>query len=416
MPPKEKRAPWKEDQMANALAAIREGMSVLMASNKFKIPRWTLRNHINTGSTTKKLGRNAILNAHQENELCCRVFRMADAGMPITSNCLRRSVFTFCEGNGIKHAFPRTSRMAGRKWMKLFVGRHPEVVSKKAPPLIPSRAQKLNKVIVNVFFERLKNVVTELDIIDKPQNVYTVDVKECCLPLHHQHHYQVQQHQHVFEQSDDDDDDSSSPISSKLSETVTIVACGNAVGQCIPPMVLLKGNHLKPEWKDGMPCGSDVRIPPVGCMTTDIFNEWINNHFTKFKVSGPTVLIFDNVANHLDVNIIEAADNHEISLLCLPNNAAHELQPLQRTGFKTFEAIWTEELLHYFAKYPDAQSIEFGEIFDEVWSKCMTSSNIVSGFRCIGIYPFNRDALPESSFTPSSLIAGAESDNEPMDL
>ncbi len=36
----------------------------------------------------------------------------------------------------------------------------------------------------------------------------------------------------------------------------------------------------------------------------------------------------------------------------------------------------------------------FSEVFAEAWMKALTPTNIVSGFKKCGIYPFNRDAIP----------------------
>ncbi|KAK9679764.1 hypothetical protein QE152_g39740 [Popillia japonica] len=54
--------------------------------------------------------------------------------------------------------------------------------------------------------------------------------------------------------------------------------------------------------------------------------------------------------------------------------------------------------------------MRFGEIFGKVWLKAMTPSNIISGFRATGIFPFNSDVIPESAFAPS-LITQVEEIN-----
>jgi hypothetical protein len=33
-------------------------------------------------------------------------------------------------------------------------------------------------------------------------------------------------------------------------ENVTVVACENAIGNAVPPIILFKGKRVKPEWKD----------------------------------------------------------------------------------------------------------------------------------------------------------------------
>ncbi|KAK9752317.1 CENP-B N-terminal DNA-binding domain [Popillia japonica] len=85
MPPK-KRGPWSEESLKNALEGIKGDMSVLKVAQQYDIPRRTLRNHLLSGSTVKKLGRRSLLNKNQEAELFNRIFRLAEVGMPITSS------------------------------------------------------------------------------------------------------------------------------------------------------------------------------------------------------------------------------------------------------------------------------------------------------------------------------------------
>ena len=79
----------------------------------------------------------------------------------------------------------------------------------------------------------------KLDVIDKPERIYNVDKKGCRLSLPRQPyvltktgsrrvHYRGKEH----------------------GENVTIVSCGNALGNVIPPMILFKGKRMKQEWAD----------------------------------------------------------------------------------------------------------------------------------------------------------------------
>ncbi|KAI4464029.1 zinc finger fyve/phd-type [Holotrichia oblita] len=90
-----KRTKWTEDTMRIALEEVHNGQPVLAVAKQYGIPRRTLRNHIITGRIHRQLGRHSLLNVAEENELCRRIFRLAEVGMPLTPKVLRRSVFTF---------------------------------------------------------------------------------------------------------------------------------------------------------------------------------------------------------------------------------------------------------------------------------------------------------------------------------
>lgn len=48
------------------------------------------------------------------------------------------------------------------------------------------QAQKLNRVVVRDYFNKLKETLTQHDVIDKPERIFNVDEKGCQLSLHHQ--------------------------------------------------------------------------------------------------------------------------------------------------------------------------------------------------------------------------------------
>lgn len=73
---------------------------------------------------------------------------------------------------------------AGKDWLTAFRNSHPRMSLRKSQNLNEARAQKLNPVIVNDYFEKLKSLLLELDIIDEPQTIFNMDEKGIGLCLH----------------------------------------------------------------------------------------------------------------------------------------------------------------------------------------------------------------------------------------
>ncbi|XP_050498268.1 uncharacterized protein LOC126879249 isoform X2 [Diabrotica virgifera virgifera] len=71
------------------------------------------------------------------------------------------------------------------------------------------------------------------------------------------------------------------------------------------------------------------------------------DHFCRFKNPGPAFLIFDGASSHLNIRIVEAAMKKYVTLFCLLSNTAHELQPLDKAVFRSFESYWDEEVLNF---------------------------------------------------------------------
>ncbi|KAI4466292.1 hypothetical protein MML48_3g00008862 [Holotrichia oblita] len=305
--------------------------------------------------------------------------------MPLTPKVLRRSVFAFVEENGLKQPFSIQNRLAGRKWMALFYRRHPEVARRKSQMLNPARAQKLNRPIVTEYFGKLKQILMDLNIMNQPQRIYNMDEKGCRLTLHHQQ--QVLSRKGAKRVH---------PIAPEHSESATVVTRGNALGKC------------GPEWIDSMPPGTSTAMTAKGSMTAVTFTIWLN-HFVKFKSPGRCLLIFDGARSHLDAAIVDAAEAYDIMLPCLPSNTTHELQPLDKSVFRAFEHYWDEEVLNYWTREPERKITRgrFGHILSIIWPKVMSPANLMAGFRATGIYPFNKDVIPDVAYAPSTLTERA---------
>lgn len=389
------RSKWSREDLQNAVAAVREGrMSHQGASKTFSIPRRTLSRYVDSNQTRKAaMGRKPVLSADEERELSARIIRLAEVGYPLTSKTLRRCVYNFCTESGIPNKFSTMSKMAGRYWLNGFFRRNPTIRQRKAQAMNPARAQKLNRFIVNDHFNKLREILLEMDLMDSPERIFNVDEKGCRLSLHHQQSVLAKKgakRVHL--------------VAPEHGENVTIVSCGNASGNSIPPTILFKGKRLKPEWKDTLPSGSLVLMTPKGSMNINTFCSWIE-HLAKYKSTGKCLLIFDGAKCHLDHTIVDVAERHDIVLYCLPSNTTHELQPMDKSVFRSFEYHWDDQVLQYWTKYKDRNitKMRFGEIFSVVWDKSVTPVNIKAGFAATGIFPFNPEAISELAYAPSDV-------------
>lgn len=400
------RGRWSREDLQNAVAAVQEGrMSRQRASRIFSIPRRTLTRYVNSNETTKAaMGRKPILTAVQERELSTRIIRLAEVGYPLTSRTLRRCVFNFCTQNGIQNKFSTMSKMAGRYWLNGFLKRNPLIRSRKAQSMNPARAQKLNRFIVNDHFTKLKEILLELDLMNSPEKIFNVDEKGCRMSLHHQQSVLAKKgakRVHL--------------VAPEHGENVTIVSCGNASGNSIPPTILFKGKRMKPEWKDTLPPGSLVLMTPKGSMNIPTFCTWIE-HLAKYKPIGKCLLIFDGAKCHLDHTIVDVAERNDIVLYCLPSNTTHELQPMDKSVFRSFEYYWDDQVLQYWTRFKDRNitKLRFGEIFSVVWDKSVTPANIKAGFAATGIFPFNPEAISEVAYAPSDVTQRKNELTEPF--
>ena len=92
-----------------------------------------------------------------------------------------------------------------------------------------------------------------------------------------------------------------------------------------------------------------------------------------------------------------------ITLFCLPSQATHVLQPMDKSVFGPLEHYWEEQVLQFYSHSTDRTLTKqrFGKIFTEAWDKAATPANIKAGFRATRIYPFSPSIIPDEDFTPS---------------
>ena len=88
-------------------------------------------------------------------------------------------------------------------------------------------------------------------------------------------------------------------------------------------------------------------------------------------------------------------------------------QPLDTSCFGPLKVYWSEACRNFTFANPGhvVSKFQFFSLFSQTWSKGMTISNIVSGFRTTGIYPLNRNVvlskLP-TSVESCTLSSGSE--------
>ena len=83
---------------------------------------------------------------------------------------------------------------------------------------------------------------------------------------------------------------------------------------------------------------------------------------------GKCLLVFDGAKCHLDYQIVEAAEKHQITLFCLPSQTTHALQPMDKSVFGPFETYWDQEVLNFIRNNPDKALTKqrFSTIFTKV--------------------------------------------------
>ena len=145
----------------------------------------------------------------------------------------------------------------------------------------------------------------------------------------------------------------------------------------------------------------------------------------------PLLLLLDGHSTHYQPEVVRYASENNIIMLCLPPHTTHETQPLDCGVFSPLKTHWTTVCHDYMQKNPGKviNKYNFNLLFSEAWLRAVIPSNIISGFRTCGVYPFNPSAvsvvacdnfMPQGSSTAQmeeedtpSIISGGDSGSSP---
>ena len=197
-------------------------------------------------------------------------------------------------------------------------------------------------------------------------------------------------------------------VSSEQGETLTILSFVNALGNVVPPMIIHKGQRVQDTWKIKAPGNIRISATTKGYITKSKFHEYGLKFIRYLKENGlanqKKLLIVDGHKSHLyNLPFYEAMISNNIEVLTIPPHTSHLLQALDSVPFAQFKKYWENNLHRYNNSHSGRplNKVDFWEVFVPSWNQAMVPKNIIAGFRCTGIYPFDPTAIPKTAMAPS---------------
>ncbi len=307
-------------------------------------------------------------------------------------------------GNILAAKYNQDSFNVSHGWWDRFRQWHKQLSLLAGESLAHKRAVAMSLETLGRYFDLLEETVEANNLSSKPALIFNCD--ESGVPLSHRPGKRVaargQKHVHV--------------LASDTKTHVTVLACVNAAGYAIPPMVIYRRANLSQQLTRGEIPGTMYGLSPKsGWIDGDLFSEWFERHFLLYAPAAkPLLLLLDGHSSHFTPQFIRTAAEQGIIVFLLPPNTTHISQPLDGACFKVLKGCWDEECNTYMTRNPGktVTIYQFSELFANAWRKAMTPASIIPSFRMTGVYPVNREAIsthtkkkPTSKSTPLSEIA-----------
>ena len=253
----------------------------------------------------------------------------------------------------------------------------------------------LNAEVVSKYFKDLSVLVTKLNLTTKPDCIWNCD--ETGKQLSHDPVRVLAKKgtKSVVGRTSND------------RTNITIMACANASGKKMPPMLVVKGKTRKcldAYNVSAAPPGTYWCFQEKAWMNDEIGELWFRQVFLpNCGEQRPQLLVLDGHSSHESLSLLELAESQDIHIMSLPPHTTHALQPLDKAVFGPFNKAYNKVCSEYLSASPVnvVNKWTFPYLFKLAWDEGVTEKNIKSGFSACGIYPLNPNAISQEHFLPA---------------
>ncbi|XP_045505641.1 uncharacterized protein LOC123702030 [Colias croceus] len=352
-------------------------MSSREAEKRFGIPRRTILNKIRK-IHLKPAGGQKKLTDEEEEKLANVLLASADYGSPMTKMDVKMLVYKYVEKNSRTDLFD--DKLPSDTWVAGFLHRNRSKLTIRTTQNIKKVRAEKGLEEMEQFYANLSETLNDVP----PMNILNYDetnlsdnpgTSKCVFRRGVKHPERILN-------------------STKGCISIMFTAC--AAGACLPTYVVYKSSNLYSEWIEGGPAGTRYNCSKSGWFDTASFEDYFKTIVVEWakRIPGPKVVIGDNLSSHINIEVVELCQKHNIRMVFLPPNSTHLTQPLDVAYFGPLKREWKKILLDYKLKNPGQSSLNkkhFPKLLAQLLEnmKHKESNNIISGFRATGIWPVN---------------------------
>lgn len=229
-----KKRPYDESDITKALELIEKNeLSLRQAAKNFQIDKSVLSRRRAGVVTTQ--GRKTALKPEMETDLSNKIKIMAKWGFALTKSEILNTIQSYVQENDLCTQFK--NGRPGNDWFRGFCQRH-KLSQKKLEQLEKSRRKATSDpYIIYGFYDRLEQVLNDVDLMDKPAHIWNIDETSFSAdPNRIRGVAGKGQKVHRY-------------IEGSGKENTTVMACISAAGLLLPPLIIFQGAHLWSSWK-----------------------------------------------------------------------------------------------------------------------------------------------------------------------
>ncbi|KAB0803063.1 hypothetical protein PPYR_00033 [Photinus pyralis] len=201
---------------------------------------------------------------------------------------LRKTVKSYLDRKGVRiERF--ADNLPGSEWVRCYLQRHPDLSQRFAANIKSVRAA-VTSTAINSYFD---NLAKELDGVP-PSNIWNYDESNLvdnpgCKKI-------ITKRGSKYPER----------IINSSKQSTSVMYCGNAAGEILPPYIVYRATNLYDSWTQGGPQGARYNRSKSGWFEGAIFEDWFEFLLLPRlkKLEGVKVAIGDNLSSHLSRQIL----------------------------------------------------------------------------------------------------------------
>ena len=181
----------------------------------------------------------------------------------------------------------------------------------------------------------------------------------------------------------------------------------SANGHFIPPFFVFPRQRMNDRLMINAPAESVGVAQPKGWMTSDFFLRWMHQFVKHSHPSkeSPVLLLVDGHCSHKTLAVINFCRENNIHLISSPPHTTHKLQPLDRTFMRPFKDAYHQRCDMWMRANAGSRITDYdiAGLVNEAFTKVARLDIAASGFKCTGIYPFDRHLFSDLDYLAADM-------------
>lgn len=414
-PPRKPKVQYGAYTTENLIAAVKavkeQGMSTYKAAELYGVPKSTIYDKAQGDANLlfQRKGPEPLLTYEDEKKLVDYLLQMSSLGYMFSISELRNLASELavekgklCEGTLLS---PRWHKSFRTRWPilneKVFGEFRTCVRTKKREPPSPKRktletfefeedgeqiqistlADETDVCLSNYYTE-LHMLLVKYELLDKPHRLFCLDEVAIQYESGHPKARPIKALK--------------SQLGSRTETTVvSLIGCGNALGNSLPPFLIYPGYRMDSDLLKGKYPGVQGTVTENGLTDYTTMKYYLEKHFIEYALLGmkktpPVMVLYDGTKSKVNPDTIAWAKNHNIILFVLPPNSTSLTYPIEKGCFRHFKDHFITQT-RIFREMYNVETITkkaICKIVSEAYPLAMSCKNLVDMFEDAGIFPY----------------------------